>query len=561
MSTAASYIVYTDGSDYYAYDVATASVTYSGSAASSAFSTAIAGLASGGEIHVRPGTYLLTADIALTSVQHICVIGEPGTILDGSGGATRTFIGQDSSDITLAGLEIQNSNNKAIILQRCERVLMRDLRILESNNVAIELEQCTDVRIERCTIDGAQWAGITNVNQETRRLWITQCHVRDVGRSIVDVEQLDPDDEDYADQLRTLRVAARAVPLNRVVDCFVDRNVIEENHSSGITITTESRRVHVTNNVCHDNGQYVIDDEGHGIYIGNVTDQVEVRGNVVTSNSGHGIEANASQSVRTLVAGNSVKENGRHQERAGIYVVFSDVTVQGNQITDNEYAGIMIGVGATTTQGRQVIVQGNVVARCGSAADTDPENNAGIWIGDASANSLHAVQVQNNLIWSGDDPNQTPLTSDMGYGIYSEATEESVVIEHNRIYGFGTAAIGADTFDNHRIRRNVGFVTENSGVADISLLVAFPFGGAAPTFVDVAHGLDVEPDAQKLQVTPLSNLFPRSFWISDVGPTTFRINTSRPSWWSSFVSWARSRFGGSWSISPVALEFAWSYVE
>ncbi len=44
------------------------------------------------------------------------------------------------------------------------------------------------------------------------------------------------------------------------------------------------------------------------------------------------------------------------------------------------------------------------------------------------------------------------------------------------------------------------------------------------TYVDVAHGLDATPDINKITPTPKDNLGGRSYWISDVGGTYFRIN-------------------------------------
>lgn len=47
---------------------------------------------------------------------------------------------------------------------------------------------------------------------------------------------------------------------------------------------------------------------------------------------------------------------------------------------------------------------------------------------------------------------------------------------------------------------------------------------AGDTYVDVTHGLGGTPS--RVQLTPTSNLGGRTFWISDKGATTFRINIS-----------------------------------
>jgi len=45
---------------------------------------------------------------------------------------------------------------------------------------------------------------------------------------------------------------------------------------------------------------------------------------------------------------------------------------------------------------------------------------------------------------------------------------------------------------------------------------------AGNTYVDVTHGMGTTPTS--VQVTPTTNLGTRSFWVSDKGATTFRIN-------------------------------------
>lgn len=72
--------------------------------------------------------------------------------------------------------------------------------------------------------------------------------------------------------------------------------------------------------------------------------------------------------------------------------------------------------------------------------------------------------------------------------------------------------------------------TRNRGTATIP---------AGSTYVDVPHGLSIAPDVSRIRVTPLTNLGGRSFWVSDVTSTTFRINIS--------------------SADTVDHSFAWSY--
>lgn len=47
---------------------------------------------------------------------------------------------------------------------------------------------------------------------------------------------------------------------------------------------------------------------------------------------------------------------------------------------------------------------------------------------------------------------------------------------------------------------------------------------AGNTYVDVPHGLSTPPTIDQIIITPQDDLGGRTFWPSDVGPTTFRIN-------------------------------------
>lgn len=51
---------------------------------------------------------------------------------------------------------------------------------------------------------------------------------------------------------------------------------------------------------------------------------------------------------------------------------------------------------------------------------------------------------------------------------------------------------------------------------------------AGSTYVDVPHNLARPPRPGGIQVTPLTNLGGRSYWVSNITPTTFRINISSP---------------------------------
>jgi hypothetical protein len=57
---------------------------------------------------------------------------------------------------------------------------------------------------------------------------------------------------------------------------------------------------------------------------------------------------------------------------------------------------------------------------------------------------------------------------------------------------------------------------------DVTILTGTIWAGN--TYVDVAHGLSSTPSIDKIKPTPKDNLGGRSYWVSDVGAVTFRIN-------------------------------------
>ncbi|MEM2185275.1 MAG: hypothetical protein QXO99_08390, partial [Candidatus Methanomethylicia archaeon] len=123
---------------------------------------------------------------------------------------------------------------------------------------------------------------------------------------------------------------------------------------------------------------------------------------------------------------------------------------------------------------------------------------------------------------------------DNGPYITEEGDSNGNIIEGNlghswqypeRGYKLFIEKVGANTI----VRNNIGFRTEGSGSAIIS---------AGNTYVDVSHGLSVTPDINKIVIIPKDNLNGRSFWVSDVTSTTFRINISSADTVNHVFSWS-----------------------
>ena len=61
---------------------------------------------------------------------------------------------------------------------------------------------------------------------------------------------------------------------------------------------------------------------------------------------------------------------------------------------------------------------------------------------------------------------------------------------------------------------------------------------ATNTYVAVTHGLASTPALGDIQITPQGSLLGRTFWVSDVGATTFRINMSTSDTIDHIFSWS-----------------------
>ena len=119
--------------------------------------------------------------------------------------------------------------------------------------------------------------------------------------------------------------------------------------------------------------------------------------------------------------------------------------------------------------------------------------------------------VRNNVFR---DLNTTPTA--VGILVDSTNQVEGIVIENNDLRGLGTSINLSAVPSDMIIKRNNGYVTENSGTATI---------GSSSTTVAVNHGLSYTPLINDIRVTPTNNLGNAAkFWVSNPTATQFTIN-------------------------------------
>lgn len=108
---------------------------------------------------------------------------------------------------------------------------------------------------------------------------------------------------------------------------------------------------------------------------------------------------------------------------------------------------------------------------------------------------------------------------DFGSGVFIPATSNhtDVTVEGNDLRGNTTGVSNSSTGGTYKIRRNQGFVTENSSTGSIAS------GGTTDV---ITHGLDVTPTAADIRVTLKENPdnTPGAIWVDTITSTQFTVN-------------------------------------
>lgn len=258
-----------------------------------------------------------------------------------------------------------------------------------------------------------------------------------------------------------------------LLNILVDGVEADHNHDLGIGLTMASqglKKVIFINNHVHDNNQT-------GLWLQQIT-YATVSNNIAERNGHAGIDLWGSKSV--TVQGNIAIDNnqgsaGIMNNEAGISVFASDnITVIGNICKDDQTVKTQkwgIKIDAYTGTYNNFIVEGN---------DLTGNKNGGLEIyGGSGTGTLQNLNINNNNLLD----NPTPLSMATG------------------------------TFNGLHIHENLGFITENSGVANVT---------GSVYAVTVPHGLAVTPTI--IIITPQQGGHGSYEFVNNAGTTTFNIN-------------------------------------
>jgi hypothetical protein len=173
-----SYIIFTDGTNYYAKNGKTGQIDFSGTDAGTVIQSAINALSGkGGTIFLKAGIYVLTQQLDLSNSPGIKLVGEygtyheKGTILRPVSGVRAIYAHTSDpfwSEITIENIGIYGQETLPsgvqgeIYIWSGGRVHLRNIYIRNARNVGIKLESVTVGFIENVEIvDGVSGSGIS----------------------------------------------------------------------------------------------------------------------------------------------------------------------------------------------------------------------------------------------------------------------------------------------------------------------------------------------------------------------------------------------------------------
>jgi len=234
---------------------------------------------------------------------------------------------------------------------------------------------------------------------------------------------------------------------------------------------------------------------------------------------------------RSLISGNTVKNNGQTAVAAynGIYLEGASLynIIQGNHCYDDQDSITSL-LTSDAAAGQKVVNVADgtefFAEQWVTISDDTPlsENN------QIDTIATNALTMKTNLADTYTTAENAKVTGrkTQNFAIREVDTGDYNIIKNNNVVGNQQTLIptvGANTI----VQGNIGYVTENSGVATLL---------AGGTVVQVTHSLDVTPGEENISLTPLSTMGNTSylyisdnatnmyFWVNaDVDPTSTNI--------------------------------------
>jgi parallel beta-helix repeat protein len=467
-----NYLIFTDGiGNVFAKNGRTGQIEFQGSDAATVIQQAINALpADGGRIFFKEGTFEVSSTITI----------------DGRDNVELHSTGKSSLLKQKAG-----ANLPAIILVRnSHNILLRDLSIdgNRTNNTSgagIRVEgRCARGRIQNVWVYSA-YTGIV-LATDGIHLWnIEDCHVEDCyesGIAVVNREVAVSAARHTIANNYVVRTGHHGIVLSGVSDCIVVGNHLydvgvlrTDGYAHGIGLDGNAGSNPSFNNKVI--GNWIYNTRMQGIEVADRQDWVEVIGNHIDVVGGVGIYfgGGIAPSFQAVIMGNICRycgEDGIQINSPSITNRTSNVVIEGNISFENRGHGIFVGWSS------RVKVVNNICFN----NDRDNLDKDGIRLGEC-----FDAEIIGNILF--DD--RSPPRQNYGVAIHPN-TYGMVRIMDNKIGTHQFGAIRLAGTGTRIIRRNEGYVTENSGIATFS-------GTGTQTTFTIPHGLVGTPTSWRVE--------------------------------------------------------------
>jgi parallel beta-helix repeat protein len=445
-------------------------IRHSGADAFTVIQSAINTLTAGGKIFIKEGVYPLSSPLRPTS----------GITLEGVYGKT-VFQGTKNDRLVLNANPVDPSQSRVD-----GNIVLRNL-VFDMNNYsaeAVNLVSVYDSLVENCIFKNVAGSNEGLDLDNCYNIVIRGCDFYNIGGGAVHVSDAYAGFTNY-----------RGCDYVSVVDCYA-RNCGKTRPIAAYSTYTRSTAI--------GGGLHIrfVNCRAYDCYQG-FNDDIELSGGGYTEIINPTVDTTTYRGIaivgvgKARIIGGTVRNSGSH----GIYVNTNENVIMGVKVEKSTYHGISL------YRASHNVIIGNVLKNNGSD---------GINLSDDGVTAC----LDNLIIGNRCYDDQATKTQD--YGIREAGIGNYNIIVGNDVRGniYTISKVGANTI----VRRNVGYVTENSGTATI------PSG---QTSVTVAHGLAATPS--KVIVTPRGNI--GAVWVSARDATNITVNCSTAPAADTIVDW------------------------
>jgi hypothetical protein len=476
----ASYIVYREGDMYYAVNGVTGLVDFSSTDASEVIQKAINALPDGGEVFIKTGVYRITKTISLK--HYVKIRGEGHS----------TLLEPDSNVIVFSGVGTEADRLRYVVIESLTFAPPQP----DGTTTAIYLEQALDPIIKDCYFH--------NLGYAIKLRYVFRPHIMSV----------------YVSGCFHPTIVAEHSPDVHIIDSVFDLNkgdavqllgTLDGIHDGGhkiigcLFINNGNQAVFAKGVFASEISNCVIDMNGRGIELHNVED-FRIVNNSISENTivdgdliaVYHVDPTLRRPRNIVIVNNDIRNPRMKAIRLNNVsgFVIANNTIRGKQ---PDYSDIAILIENGSENG---VISNNFISGL-----TEMEGgfiNDGIYLADAKN-----VIVKSNRVMS------------CRYGVYLAGTSVDNYVIDNDLRG--NRAGGINPLPNNVIKRNLGYITENS---DVAVIVA------GSTRVTVSHGLAKTPS--KVLATPYGNI---KIWIENITDTSFDIVTDTAPTTNISVAW------------------------